>query len=269
MDYLFSSTGKQALTHLLAQPALLGFDFDGTLAPLAALPQDAQMAIKTRRLLTTLCAVAPVAVISGRGCADLSQKLGMQPTYLIGNHGLEGIPGDQILLERYLLICRGWHQQWRTQLAHHPFAAGVLLEDKIYSLSLHTSRASDPKVTGSWLSQVLPALQPAPHIIGGKHVFNLMPTPTASKYQALASLLAREKMRHALFAGDDVTDESVFASAPADWLTIRVEPSIDSAARFFLHHQNEMQMLLETIVAQRRRQIEHTADARRQCASGT
>lgn len=209
------------------------------------------MAAETRQLLTALSAVAPVAVISGRGCSDLSQKLGMKPTYLIGNHGLEGMPGHQALLKQYLRICRGWHQQWLTRLAHHPLAAGVLLEDKVYSLSLHTRRASDTEVTGRWLSQVLPALQPAPHLIGGKHVFNLMPTPTASKYQALSSLLAGKKMCYALFAGDDVTDESVFASAPADWLTIRVEPSADSAARFFLHHQNEMPRLLETLIAQR------------------
>lgn len=251
MDYLFSSAGKKALTTLLAQPALFAFDFDGTLAPLAARPQDTQMSADTRQLLASLCAIVPVAVISGRGCADLSQKLGVQPTYLIGNHGLEGIPDNDALLEQYRLVCNGWHQQWLTRLAPQALATGVILEDKIYSLSLHTRCASDPEASDCWLHQMLPTLQPTPHIIGGKHVFNLMPTPTANKHQALVCLLAREKMRHALFIGDDVTDESVFVNAPSEWLTIRVEPSADSTARFFLRHQDEMQRLLEIIIAQR------------------
>jgi len=54
----------------------------------------------------------------------------------------------------------------------------------------------------------------------------------------------------AFFAGDDVNDEPVFASAPEDWLTLRVgREGPHSKARFCLDGPEEMIMLLDHIVA--------------------
>ena len=54
----------------------------------------------------------------------------------------------------------------------------------------------------------------------------------------------------AFFAGDDRNDEAVFASAPPDWLTLRVgRDDAASCARFFLDGPHEMAMLLDRMLA--------------------
>ncbi len=246
MKYLFSETGTAALDDLLAAPALLAFDFDGTLAPIVDQPQDAYMEGGTRATLAALCESAPVAIISGRSVADLRRRLGVTPKYLVGNHGLEGIPDNDDRLAAYRAACAGWHAQLMRLLTGDA-AAGVVLEDKTYSLTLHYRLAPDPQAAAHWLHGVLAELRPAPHVIGGKHVFNLMPEQTSNKRHALQSLLRREGLEAALYAGDDDTDEAIFAQAPPQWLTVRIEPSPVSGARYFLRRQAEMAMLLENI----------------------
>jgi len=55
----------------------------------------------------------------------------------------------------------------------------------------------------------------------------------------------------AMFAGDDVNDEPVFASAPATWLTVRVgRDNVVSQAKFFLNSPDEMALLLERMLKQ-------------------
>lgn len=247
MKYLFSAAGEAALAELLARPTLLAFDFDGTLAPIVTQPQDAVMPDENRQLLATLCALRPVAIISGRSVADLKQRIGVEPKYLIGNHGLEGIATNDNHLAECALTCQSWHQQLASLLAQNDLGSGVILEDKTYSLSLHYRRVQDTDATANWLRTTLASLTPAPDIIGGKMVFNLMPARSANKRRALESLLLQEGLEHTLFAGDDDTDETIFADAPDHWLTVRVESSATSAARFFLHSQNEMAMLLRKI----------------------
>ena len=247
MKYLFSTAGETALTAQLEQPALLAFDFDGTLAPIVSQPQEARLPAPVLPVLSALCAIAPVAIISGRSVVDLKTRLGVAPKYLIGNHGLEGIPDNDALLAQCHAICALWHTRLAPLLARDPAAAGVVLEDKTYSLSLHYRLAPNPRAAAHWLHGVLAALEPAPAIIGGKHVFNLMPVGSFNKRRALESLLRRENLERALFAGDDDTDETIFANAPLDWLTVRVEPSPVSAARFFLRQQDEMLLLLQKI----------------------
>lgn len=247
MKYLFSTAGETALANLLAKPTLLAFDFDGTLAPIVDRPQDARMPDESRYILKALCEAAPVALISGRSVADLQTRIGVRPKYLVGNHGLEGIPDNDDRLAACHAVCEGWRSQLAPLLAADPAAAGVALEDKTYSLTLHYRLAPNPPAAAHWLHGALAALTPAPHVIGGKHVFNLMPAQSSNKRHALESLLRQEGLEHALYAGDDDTDEAIFSDAPPPWLTVRIEPSPVSAARFFLRQQEEMATLLREI----------------------
>jgi trehalose 6-phosphate phosphatase len=94
----------------------------------------------------------------------------------------------------------------------------------------------------------LQRLEPAPRILDGKLVFNALPPGGRTKLEALSELAARIGARDVLFIGDDVTDEVVFARAPAHWLTVRVELKHGSRARFFVHRQAEVAILLEVLV---------------------
>ena len=66
----------------------------------------------------------------------------------------------------------------------------------------------------------------------------------------MCGLVARAGCDSALFAGDDVNDEPVFAAAPSDWLTVRVgRDDPHSRARWFLDGTAEVPVLLEHMLA--------------------
>jgi len=70
------------------------------------------------------------------------------------------------------------------------------------------------------------------------------------KAQALAVLVARSQAACAVFVGDDVNDEPVFARGEANWLTVRVgreDPS--SQAQYFLDSISDLPAMLEIMQA--------------------
>src|SRR5882724_10396929 len=70
---------------------LIFLDFDGTLAPVVNDPATATMPPHTLRALTSLAELEKVslAIISGRGLADLKVRVGLPNLIYAGNHGLE------------------------------------------------------------------------------------------------------------------------------------------------------------------------------------
>ena len=53
---------------------LLAFDFDGTLAPIVARPDDARVPDAVSRCLAELAATLPIAIITGRSVADVRAR---------------------------------------------------------------------------------------------------------------------------------------------------------------------------------------------------
>lgn len=247
MKYLFANEGLTALAELAAVRTLYAFDFDGTLAPIEARPENVRTPANVMRLLGTLAGLASVAVISGRRRADLQGRLPGAIRHLVGNHGNEGGPvtTDEAAMRA---ITRGWREQLTALLGSDAHRRGVLIEDKALSLSLHFRLARDRDAAAARLTAAIERLQPAPRVIGGKLVFNLLPPGAKTKFEALAAIAAAEQAQAVLFVGDDDTDEFVFAHAPAHWLTVRVERERSSAARYFLHQQSGVAMLLDHLV---------------------
>lgn len=70
---------------------LLLFDYDGTLTPIVARPEDALLPKETRRRLTSLAARPRCAagIVSGRSLADLSVLANIPGLVHAGNHGME------------------------------------------------------------------------------------------------------------------------------------------------------------------------------------
>ncbi len=248
MKYLFGAEGEALLHALAAQPCLFAFDFDGTLSPIVLRPDRARIEPGTARLLERLCRLAPVAVITGRSVADVRRRIPGCVPLVVGNHGSESPEVPEALRERWHADCRGWLRQLHAGLVERLDPAAVIVEDKGVSLSVHYRLARDRAAAEQALLALFETLQPAPRIVAGKCVFNVVPADAPNKRDALAALVRRAGARAALFAGDDVTDEDVFVDAPADWLTLRVEHSPDSAARWFVHGQPEIAMLLMRLV---------------------
>lgn len=251
MSPLLSDQGRQALAELLAADAVFGFDFDGTLAPICALPDQVRMAPPIAAAFAALTARLPVALITGRSIADVSARLegspGCNPRWVVGNHGVEGMPGvDAAMLAGH----RATSRSWQAQLASGgPLGEGMFVEDKTYTLCLHYRLAPDQDAARAQLEARIARLDPQPHIVTGKCVLNLLPQGSADKFIALERLAADYGGGRAFFIGDDDTDESVFRRAPSDWVTVRVGSDKPSAARFVVPDQAAVRDVLELLLA--------------------
>lgn len=246
--HIFSPQGEQALAATMALWPLLAFDFDGTLAPIVALPDMARMPPGVVIRLRQLARYLPVAIVTGREVADVSKRLGFTPKYIVGSHGAESdlLPPLPMWVSA-MESAREWLQPFREELQ----AMGVHVEDKRSSIALHYRMARDRELARRRLEEILKTAGPALHVFGGKLVFNIVAARAPDKADAVHAVVAREGAASAVFIGDDVNDEPVFQRAPAHWLTIKVgRTSAHSRARFYLDSPREMAMLLDRMLAQ-------------------
>ncbi len=242
MTPLFSPEGEQALRELVASRPLLAFDFDGTLAPIVDDPTAAAIPPQTLALLQQLASRFEVAIVSGRAAADVSSRLGFKPAYVLGNHGAE--EGDAPLPEHARPAVDALHA--RVAAAGAALAqAGVEFEDKGHSWTLHYRRAPDEARARREIEQLLSGL-PAPLVtMEGKCCVNLLIAGAPDKGQALAALMARQGHGTVLYAGDDVTDESVYRCARPGWLTVHVGHRVLAhEARYCVERQADVARLL-------------------------
>ena len=248
MTPLLSDEGRAALARLVAADALFGFDFDGTLAPIRPTPGEVAMDARSAAAFAALTRAMTVAVITGRGVADVRPRLSGTPRWIVGNHGAEGLPdADPDTLAAQAAVCACW----RAQLAAMGVAssAGVVLEDKRYTLSLHYRQAPDHAAAHDTLTALVRGLQPAPQAEDGKCIINLMPAGSADKFGALQALVrAHGPDKPAFFIGDDANDETVFRQAPPGWVTVKVGLEGPTAARFRLSGQAAVADCLELLL---------------------
>lgn len=247
MKHLFTREGESALATIIRRRPLLAFDFDGTLAPIVTRPQDARLSTAMATRLSTLGEHLPVAIITGRAVADVRDRLGFVPRYLFGNHGAEDELDPVGSFERTRELNR-LRRTLRTRSAEFS-AAGILVEDKGQSLALHYRQAPDPDHAAAMIHDMLSEHCAHLRVFAGKMVVNVTAGNAPDKADAVRALLTRSGASCALFAGDDVNDEPVFAAAAPDWLTIRVgQDNAGSKALYFLRDTDEMSLLCDRVM---------------------
>lgn len=245
MRPLLGSEGRAALRELVSGRPLFGFDFDGTLAPIVAQPDDARVPPAIATALARLGALAPVAVVTGRAVDDVRARLGFEAAHVVGNHGAEGgalkaTPAAALDPARAALAGA------QPALA----AAGVVVEDKGLSIALHYRLARDRSAARRTIDRVVAGIEGPVQVFGGKCVLNLTPAGAPDKADALLALVAQAGCDRAMFFGDDLNDEAVFERAPAGWITVRV--GLDgppSAARFFVDGTSSVAPVLQHLTA--------------------
>ena len=248
MTYFFSDAGLQRLEQTVGPRLLCVFDFDGTLAPIMAHPEQVALPEEVRGQMLLLAEVTTVGILTGRSLADVQPRLGFTPHYTMGNHGIEGVPGWDSRNAAYAGLSRHWDQQLRTLMqSQNPPDPGIQIENKNFSLSVHYRLAHDPVASAAALQRLFTQLVPAPRIMDGKCVFNLLPQGAADKGSALAQLMSATGAHSAIYVGDDVTDEDVFRMQRDDILSVRTEYDPGSHAEFFLTNQLEMPRLLDEL----------------------
>lgn len=249
MKPLFSPPGRRALDQFPLHKTLLAFDFDGTLAPLKKDPDAVHTYAEFLAPLTALKSRTKIAVISGRGLKDLKPRLHFSVDFLAGNHGLEGVPEFADRAAHARAISKKWARTLNTAIAGRD--RGLFVEDKTYSLSLHYRNTRNKISARAWFKREIARLEPAPRVIPGKLLFNLVPRGAPHKGTALKQMMKSAGCTRAIFLGDDHTDEDVFndpASKSGRVLSVRVGPSTRSAAPYFLRGHKDVGRLLNCLL---------------------
>lgn len=249
MQSLFTPDGEAALAAVLRLRPLMAFDFDGTLAPIVARPDDARVSVAVASRLAALTTRLPVAIVTGRSVANVRGRLGFEPQFIVGNHGAEEVQEDGAVsrLAEPLDSLRALLQAHAAELR----TAGVSVEDKGLSLALHYRLSRDRPAAQQLIAALLDPPPAGLRLFAGKMVVNAMAADAPDKAHAVHALVARVGAAAAFFAGDDVNDEPVFASAPPHWLTLRVgRDDLGSRARFCIDGPQEMALLLGQVLAE-------------------
>ncbi|MGW2777751.1 trehalose-phosphatase [Streptomyces olivaceoviridis] len=216
--------GQDGLAALLAQPrtALIGLDFDGTLAPIVADPEQARAHPGAVPALAALAPeIASVAVITGR-----------PPEVAVRYGGFAGVPG----LEHLTVLGHYGAERWDAATGEvtapppHPGVAavraelpglleragaqeGTWIEEKGRALAVHTRRAPDPQAAFEALRAPLADLATRHGLIvePGRMVLELRP-PGMDKGVALLDHARAVHAGCVVYAGDDLGDLPAFAA---------------------------------------------------------
>jgi trehalose 6-phosphate synthase/phosphatase len=215
-------------------------DYDGTLVPFAARPDQATPNTAVFNLITRLCVDRSntVAIVSGRRSEDLEKWFGGIERLVLGaEHGAKvresGGQGWRLLRDGP--NSPEWKEQVRPILEHYvDRTPGSFIEEKDLSLAWHY-RMAEPEFA-EWLAGELVALlegmlsafEVAP--VRGQKVVEIRPV-WANKGEFIDWLLREQVLADFyLAAGDDLTDEDMFAKMPTDSIVVHVGPNVPRAA---------------------------------------
>jgi trehalose 6-phosphate phosphatase len=228
-----TAAGVEGLRAIVAQPqrALVGVDFDGTLAPIVPDPAAARPHPDAPEALRRLAAsIRAVAVVTGRPAEFAASLLGFTTdppppnVHVIGHYGFEswtpaaglvrtpGIdpgPGlaariDEVRSELPALL---------RDVGAHP---GTTIEDKGASVAVHVRGTEDPAAALEVLRPVLEQLAAAYglRLEPGRLVLELRPSGT-DKGTALTALANAVGARAVCYIGDDLGDLAAFDALDA------------------------------------------------------
>lgn len=246
---LFSDAGSKRLDEIVGPGLLCVFDFDGTLAPIVPQPDKANLPQHVLERISALSRYVPLAILTGRSVADIRARLAFKPDYIIGNHGSEGIPGLTVASDDYRRLSQSWITALSSALRdEEKVGPGIWIEDKGYSLTVHYPETPDSERTRESLKSLFAQAVPGARVIAGKSIFNLIPPNAPDKGNALEKLMEFSAAQHAIYVGDDVTDEDAFRLRRRDIMTVRVEYLADSAAEFYLPDWPDIVGLLDELI---------------------
>jgi len=186
-------------------------DVDGTLAPIAARPEQAAVPARARELLAGLGErYGLVACISGRQAVEARRLVGVDEIAYAGNHGFELLlPGEEA--PRLDPALDGREREAAEFLAtldgNGLESVGLRREDKGPIQALHWRGADDESGAEARAHEIAAAagrtgLEPR----WGRKVLELRPVGGGGKDAAVAGLLSGGEIVNAVYAGDDRTD---------------------------------------------------------------
>ena len=230
---------------------LVLLDYDGTLAPIVRRPAEAK---PTPRLMSLLARLAgdpatTLVILSGRDRLTLDHWLGVLPCGLAAEHGAWIRDAHQ---EWRLL--REQRSEWKARILpilerYMDRLPGANIEDKEYSLAWHF-RGAHPEQADALAGELVDHLMSVTanidvQVLRGKKVIEVR-NAGVDKGVAALHWLAPDTYDFILAAGDDWTDEDMFAALPESAFTIRVG-LLSSRARFNLGDSSDVLHLLDDL----------------------
>jgi trehalose 6-phosphate synthase/phosphatase len=229
------------------------FDYDGTLVPIAALPELATPDEALLKLLGELAQLpnTEVHIVSGRSRASLEEWMGGLPVWLHVEHGFwsrdrfgnwrqaTAVPSE--ILSRAHEIMRGFARR----------TPGMRIEPKAASIAFHY-RGADPHAAEARVPALRAALQkalgPPAEILEGHKLLEVR-LSGVHKGTVIQQALANVPAGSLLFAaGDDRTDEDLFAALPEDAISVRVGAG-STRARLRLPGPFDLRRMLQSLLA--------------------
>jgi HAD superfamily hydrolase (TIGR01484 family) len=251
-----------------ALPGVLALDFDGTLTEIVNDPDEAVLTVERRHVLRRVARVPGLrtVVLSGRRRRDVESRLDVPGVAVVGNHGFEIEGWEMPLADRYRSALTGFLADLEALRD-----ARFRIEDKGQTATLHLQEtradaardrlreelASRLELFQSSRSERRPPAEREPggtrdlvrlRLHPGKATLEIRPDVGWNKSSALLHLLNVWGIGRArcFYAGDDLTDECVFAEL-SNGVTVKVGEG-ESAARFRARDPTEIYALLLEIV---------------------
>ncbi|MDD5701261.1 MAG: trehalose-phosphatase [Dehalococcoidales bacterium] len=235
------------------RPAIF-LDYDGTLTPIVADPDQAVLPAGTRSVIQRLSEYWTVAVLSGRALLDVKNKVGLDTIAYAGSHGfnIEG-PGESFHDERGQKFLPFLDKAELDLIKAVRDIRGIRVERKPYALAVHYRLADDrdfPELERriAAVMENYPELKVSP----GKKIFEVRPDVDWNKGKALLYLMQVLSPDHSrtvpLFIGDDTTDEDAFQVISETGIGILVtETERETAAGYVLRDTSEVALFLEEL----------------------
>jgi trehalose 6-phosphate phosphatase len=235
-------------------------DVDGTISPTAPTPAQAAVSPANRRYLAQLTQrLALVAAVSGRAVADVRRLVGIEGMVYVGNHGLERWAGGRAELAEGTADYPAIIKEVANELGRELHGAGILIENKGVTASIHYRLSPDPDAAGKRIMAAInsSALAGRLRIIPGRRAVNLLPPLAMDKGTAVLDLIKRYKLSGGVYIGDESTDIDAFkaiheAGRRPDFLGFALAvlsretpPAVAEAADFTLNGTDEVARFLE------------------------
>lgn len=237
-------------------------DYDGTLTPIVARPDDAVISPGMREVVRGLAGRCTVCVVSGRDRPVVQRLMGVDDLVVAGSHGfdiwsptggaLEREEGRAFagLLERVTVTLR--------QLTEP--LVGALVEPKKSSVALHyrlVGEGERPRIKAI-VDDILAAEPDALKVTPGKMVYEIQPKIDWNKGRAVLYLLEALNLGGddvlPLYIGDDITDEDAFGALRGRGIGILVADPDDvevagraTRAEYVLRDTREVEMFLDAL----------------------
>jgi trehalose 6-phosphate phosphatase len=240
------------------QPAVF-FDFDGTLSDIVHDPNGARLTAGAGNALQLLAARCPVAVLSGRDLADVTERVGLPGIWYAGSHGFEltapdGTHHQNDAAAAAMPVLEQAAAQLRDQLAT---IAGVVVEHKRFAVAVHYRNAARDRVDEVAAAVRAVGQRTALRVTTGREVIELRPNIDWDKGKTLRWVV--DHLHDAgpllpIYLGDDITDEDAFDAVRNDGIGIVVRHNDDgdraTAALFALDSPAQVSEFTERLARQ-------------------